>query len=98
METKHEPGPWAVNDQRASGWMNNAMYVGSENTGKIIARVYNDNGGEEANARLISAAPSLLEALETMLDCFVNDPLGWMDSSDIAIEKAYDAIHKVKGD
>jgi hypothetical protein len=45
-----------------------------------------------------SAAPELLEAVETLLDCFVNDPLGWMDSSDIAIEKAYDAIHKAKGD
>jgi hypothetical protein len=47
---------------------------------------------------LIEAAPDLLEAVETLLDCFVNDPLGWMDSSDIAIEKAYDAIHKAKGE
>lgn len=50
------------------------------------------------NQALVSAAPDLLEAVETLLDCFVNDPLGWMDSSDIAIEKAYDAIHKAKGE
>jgi hypothetical protein len=64
----------------------------------VVSTSYDELVMTEADAHLIAAAPDLLEALETMLDCFVNDPIGWMDSSDIAIEKAYDAIHKAKGD
>jgi hypothetical protein len=95
METKHTAGAWKVRSFSTGS-------VGTEN--KMVAIVYGDDPDcelderQRANARLISAAPELLEAVETLLDCFVNDPLGWMDSSDIAIEKAYDAIHKAKGE
>jgi hypothetical protein len=71
-EFKGTPGPWAVNDQRANGWMNNAMYVGSDCTGQILARVYNETNDEEANARLIAAAPELLEALQALFNAYVS--------------------------
>jgi hypothetical protein len=96
METKFTKGPWFVTKSGSS------YYVESKMNGAMIqevawcGRTFYDE--QEENARLMSAAPDLLEAVETLLDCFVNDPLGWMDSSDIAIEKAYDAIHKAKGE
>jgi hypothetical protein len=65
-EKNHEPGPWEVNDQRGNGWLANAMYVSSGNTGAILARVYDDQGSEFPNARLIAAAPELLEALQAI--------------------------------
>ncbi len=61
-KAKHTPGPWTVetwNDGQARIWAN----------GQMIAKVipYNDDKkplteNEQANARLIAAAPQLLEA------------------------------------
>ena len=66
-EIKQAPWQWEVNDQRASGWMNNAMYVGCAHTGRILLRVYNDHADEEEVAKLCAAAPDMLTALETVL-------------------------------
>lgn len=94
--SEHTKGPWFVTTGGDS------YYVESKLNGAMIqevawcGRTLHDE--QEANARLMSAAPELLEAVETLLDCFVNDPLGWMDSSDIAVEKAHDAIHKATGE
>lgn len=103
METKWTPGPWKAEFDEYG----DEIWFGGPGKGTwSVGPAYlgglgpNDDGLErmKADASLISAAPELLEAVETLLDCFVNDPLGWMDSSDIAIEKAYDAIHKAKGE
>jgi hypothetical protein len=102
MKTKFTAGPWLVSDAEHEGIADDdyhfiragdGIYGSTEYTGFEISGLMNVH-----EARLIAAAPDLLEAVETLLDCFVNDPLGWMDSSDIAIEKAYDAIHKAKGE
>ena len=53
MSAAHTPGPWYLNPR---GWV-------VQSTGDIVTRLecsYN----KEANARLIAAAPELLEALE----------------------------------
>jgi len=55
MNTQHTPATWY---QRPTGSDQNA--VASENTGETIAVVYHDN---EANARLIAAAPDMLSVL-----------------------------------
>lgn len=53
QETKHTPTPWNINDQRASGWMNNSIYISSQ-TGFNLARVYDDAPNDsEANAAFI---------------------------------------------
>jgi hypothetical protein len=106
MKAKYTPGPWALLTVSTQVGICHKIGPFPWKEGKQNhACIYADYPGKGplddellANARLIHAAPELLEAVETLLDCFVNDPLGWMDSSDIAIEKAYDAIHKAKGE
>lgn len=62
----HTPGPWRINDQRKSGWMDNGVYISSPAN---IARIYKLEGGDKqlfSNARLIAAAPEMLELLKAM--------------------------------
>jgi hypothetical protein len=47
--------------------------------------------------KIVDRNSDLLEATRTLLDCFVEDPISWMYKSDIAIEKARDAIAKATG-
>lgn len=60
MATKHTPGPWSVDP-------NAPEYVTEDATGYQIANTVQGDHMEpvsEANARLIAAAPELLDALE----------------------------------
>lgn len=71
-ETKHTPGPWkvAVSDHR--------VWVYKEALGKHIAdtdtTVTMPRAEQIANARLIAAAPDMLEALrEIFMECYPNE-------------------------
>jgi hypothetical protein len=89
-EKKHTPGPWA------SGKLNQGYRAGtipvvtsdylksnlSSRTGRIIADVYGSIGEQEANARLIAAAPELLEGAKVawvyvsdILDCGMSNSI-----------------------
>lgn len=68
MSSKHTPGPWAAQKGRTT-W-----HVGTESRG--VASIYN-YGEEEANARLIAAAPELLSALCAMLTHMGMDEDEW---------------------
>jgi len=57
MNTKHTPGPWY---EAKTG--NTQGLVVDEQTGANVAVVY-----DKANARLIAAAPELLETLKTIV-------------------------------
>lgn len=59
MTTQHTPGEWYHTGTSAGQHL-----IASEYKGDTIAVVYHDN---EANARLIAAAPELLEALTALL-------------------------------
>lgn len=92
MKTQHTPGPWFIDS---------FAQIGDEKS--IIGRVYcgdifpNDDLPEcTANARLIAAAPELLEALEGLSD-ILNNHYGDDDDETPAIDKAFDAIRKAKG-
>lgn len=66
-ESKHTPGPWEV--------YHNGKCVGAED-GHILTTEVEGNGAEEAkaNARLIAAAPDLLEALRMAQENFAPPP------------------------
>jgi len=68
MQTTHTPGPWALSQAHgfSSGQPRNSYTIsGVCGTG---ATTPNPNVSEnEANARLIAAAPELLDALQSLL-------------------------------
>ena len=84
METKHTPGPWAIDGEGT-----NAMVRGADLT--IVAVRHRLTGPtHEANARLIAAAPELLEALESILSDACDNGAYW--------DKARAAIAKARGE
>lgn len=102
MEMKHTPGPW----QAVKNGVCQSAVQASNGTW-----ITHDAGEElscneaEANARLIAAAPELLEALQAMLnaDLYADGEGIWrFDSSDTedgqsAVSKASAAIAKATG-
>jgi hypothetical protein len=65
----HTPGPWTA-DRRGSHGVANYTVIGTpENAHAEIARVYHGDrfANGETNARLIAAAPDLLEALREIV-------------------------------
>lgn len=68
IDTKHTPGPWSSDHEYEETWDTQTnIYVGVKNI--LIAQVCETDGNIsneefEANARLIAAAPDLLEALK----------------------------------
>jgi hypothetical protein len=103
-EIKHTPGPWAA--KKGVGWYvvriahsqddNFAIAVGSNKTSLVDAPT-GDDAEAEANARLIAAAPDLLEALEMLswLEQFCDDG---DDDLEGARTAARAAIAKARGE
>jgi hypothetical protein len=99
--SKHTPGPWEANGyhirQRVTGTRSIAevAYTGPHHTEpheypKSCRLV------DEANARLIAAAPDLLEALEAIMD---SDLWEWNGSAAFWLQdKVKAAINKAKGE
>lgn len=101
---KHTPGPWGANFTRIDG---NAIgfHITDNKHGSLLPiceTAYDThlvNSNEiESNARLISAAPELLEALQKI--CEDNDFCGdeWGIRRDAWIETAKLAIYKATGE
>lgn len=68
METKHTPGPWEITPTMEGPWGLKTFEISGDDREKYwIAHVLSDkNDSEEkgeANAKLIAAAPELLNAL-----------------------------------
>lgn len=88
--TNHTPGPWKLHSF-SDGWI-----VNQQDGPGFIETVYKRSHGEEeceANARLISAAPELLQALEALLfvaKAELADPedCGCIHAAEAAISKA----------
>jgi hypothetical protein len=77
MSAKHTPGPWVHEFRRNKhgGWRDESLYVTVKAGATLIAAYpleyaeYPASENEcEANARLIAAAPELLEALKAIRD------------------------------
>ena len=63
--SKHTPGPWLV---RVRVNQTPQVWDGETGIASIVDRGQRGNGQNEANARLIAAAPALLEALRGCAD------------------------------
>ena len=99
MKTQHTPGPWTIHAD-TDGW---PLVMSGGVAGRIVANVNPQSCPDEssapefvempceANARLIAAAPELLEALQ-----FVMTASGEQLST--AFEQAQAAIAKATGD
>lgn len=82
MTTQHTPGPWHANTaDRIPSWEgeNGIPVYGRLPNGTMprVANVRSAYGGadaDEANARLIAAAPLMLEALEALMTAYATVP------------------------
>ena len=100
-ETKHTPGPWRISGESATTVQADYRAINSEG-GVLIARAlgYPNSGyfpsddEATANARLIAAAPELLESLERCFNIMNNG--GTWSIEDQAAARA--AIAKAKGE
>lgn len=95
---KHTPGPWF------SQYDDNGFYeIGSEAVSLRVAFTYSEYDTDEANARLIAAAPDLLAALQTakiLLEASYLDHEGTPNGQVIftGLEAAREAIAKAQGE
>ena len=92
METKHTKGPWKY--ERTA-----TRFRMLDSEGFIVFTI---NGGAvpvEANARLMAAAPKLLEACKDLLYAFEQPGKmdGWSLTKKNAWNKAGDAVAKAEG-
>ncbi len=95
--SKHTPGPWVADWTRAgkTAW----KVVGADGRGVSTVLVSQDRPAaeKEANARLIAAAPDLLEAAKdvtAMLELFA-DELRIKESADGISRQSDDAFRKL---
>ena len=93
---KHTPGPWTVAGPSGD------LEIWSREAHKSIAFLasYPDPANEAANARLIAAAPELLEALEGLMEWReeIRADLRLHTSPDALLAKAHAAIAKARGE
>jgi len=66
METKHTPGPWSATNDTVKGPSGNIVAECMGYSVKATAPEQRAQGGREANAHLIAAAPELLEACRNL--------------------------------
>lgn len=93
MKTKHTRGKWSAN--------NCTIWDASKNpiayTGAMADQSLEHLEACAANARLIAAAPELLEALKLALTT-INDPLnGLIIGKQVLVEEIEKAINKAEG-
>jgi len=106
MSTQHAAGPWKVLDYSSErkGFI---AVVGSSEVPEHICDVFpfgNRPGGlkrelkqHAANARLIAAAPELLQALQTLVGAFGLDSVGKKDREAPIMKDARAAIARATG-
>lgn len=90
MNTKHTPGPWEMN----VGQDGAVVYHPDQGT---IADIPMDLSAHPHNARLIAAAPELLEALKGLLNAPDPDEVGDYTPRLRAVMNANAAIAKATG-
>ena len=101
MSARHTSGPWqSIGSHESEGfncyWINAQPNSAMRGFTKEIAAVTGPQGGEaEANARLIAAAPDLLDAVIQYRDDLKRPPTG--DSIERRLAMVNAAIRKANG-
>lgn len=101
--SNHTPSPWEFSDMSGLT-MDDEPYASAHvgANGEIIAMLgddYEKRDSVVANARLISAAPELLEALESFVTaCDTAPPIDLISHISAACEKARAVLAKAKGE
>lgn len=88
--TQHTPGPWRVESR--GGMAGREVRAGEALVVATVNTTSNDQGNREANARLIAAAPEMLEALQRLLSVTELNMDDMEDETRIAIQKAVDLV------
>lgn len=96
---QHTPGPWALKGYLVGDKQGHRSIYGPKPWGSGSAKVAQTQGvrpaaENEANARLIAAAPELLEALEEL---HLKAVVGTDEERHAALIKAWAAISKARG-
>ena len=96
MTEQHTPGPWTADVVRFNSYTLRIIKAGTD----WIAHVHtqsteSDIPRDVSNARLIAAAPDLLEACQTLSTLLDTDD--WIYQVDRAVKQAQAAIAKVRG-
>jgi len=87
---KHTPGPWKFGKEltaRSVEWLV-SFDAGSKGRGIAIAETCAGSGNEDANARLIAAAPELLEACQTFAEWLRREDAGFPEETRCAPDGA----------
>ncbi len=86
--SKHTPGPWTVFDAAKEDGISDFYGIDAPNGDAVV--LYDREGGieSEADARLIAAAPDLLEALQQLVACHDEPTCPGLDLARAAISKA----------
>lgn len=96
MEVLHTPGPWEI-EVRDEGKNHNITPIASGGRGWVGDRYLRVGGAIDIHdARLIAAAPDLLEALQRLLPDAVGNHIGGPDTQ-ARIDAARAAIAKATG-
>jgi hypothetical protein len=90
--SKHTPGPWSYHDKAAYGLAITTGSIAAQNIASVQAYVGLTHDAARANARLIAAAPELLEALKYL----ASSPHG--EQLHDAFDMAQRAIAKAEGE
>jgi hypothetical protein len=98
--TKHTPGPWIIEQygHYEDGYCKWEV-LGTDPSyiyGQIL--VCEGQGHELANARLIAAAPELLEALQWIVEVHLDDQLSHEKDPELWLDQAQTAIAKATGE
>lgn len=99
MDQGHMPGPWVTHPTEVDEEYFGTFIPVRDATRHLIALVWNDDDleSEHANARLIAAAPDLLEACRIVLRrCDGSGTITYMDASELRL-KIVAAIAKAEG-
>lgn len=86
----HTPGPWSLRHRPSGPWTVYVPAMSDSGRERFYNGIWIHQGDNEADARLIAAAPELLEALKLAQDWLSTDDPEWevRVAVDAAIAKA----------